>query len=236
MNCRHCHTEVSLHYCPNCGQPAVLKRIDGPYILRELINVLEFERGIFYTMRELLLHPGQNIRRYIAEDRSRLVKPVVFLLITSVIYSLVSSYFHTEDGYVKFADNQPSATSAIFSWVQANYGYANIIMGVFIALWTRLLFRKYGYNFFEILILLCFVMGMGMLIFAASALFQGLTGIDISQAMSAVGVVYCSWSIGQFFDKTKKFNYAKAAFSYILGMTTFVVLVLILGSMIERMV
>jgi len=35
-------------------------------------------------------------------------------------------------------------------------------MGIVIAMWSGLFFRKYGYNFYEILILLCFVMGMGI--------------------------------------------------------------------------
>jgi len=64
-------------------------------------------------------------------------------------------------------------------------------MGIFIAIWTKLFFGKYSYNFFEILILLCFTMGMGMLIFAIFAIIQGLTKIDLMQIAGIVSIAYC---------------------------------------------
>lgn len=232
-NCKNCNTEITQNYCPNCGQPTKLKRIDGHYIIHEIEHVLHFERGILYTIRELITSPGQNVRKYISENRSRLVKPIIFIIITSLIYSLVNHFFHIEDGYVKYTETKTTATSSIFKWIQNNYGYANIIMGVFIALWTKLLFRKYPFNFFEILILLCFVMGIGMLIYSVFAAIQGLTHISLMQIAGVVGFIYCTWAIGQFFDKHKAINYIKAFGAYILGMLTFMVLAKVLGTIIE---
>lgn len=232
-NCKNCNAEINSNYCPNCGQPLSLKRIDGHYITHEIEHVLHFERGILYTIKALLIGPGQNVRHYITENRSRLVKPIIFIIITSLIYTLVNHFFHIEDEYVKFDETKKSATGIIFKWVQEHYGYANIIMGVFIAFWTKIFFRKYGYNFFEIFILLCFVMGMGMLIFAVFAVIQGIIHIALMQIAGQVGIVYCTWAIGQFFDKKKIFNYVKALVSYILGLITFVLLMLGVGTIID---
>jgi hypothetical protein len=143
-------------------------------------------------------------------------------------------FFHIEDGYVKFEDLKVNTTVLIFQWVQDHYGYANIIMGVFIAFWTKIFFRKYGYNFFEILILLCFAMGMGMLIFALFAIVQAITRLDLMQIAGIVGVLYCSWAIGQFFEKKKIANYFKAFAAYFLGMITFTVLAIALGTLIDK--
>lgn len=219
-------------YCSNCGQPAQLKRIDGHYIIHEIEHVLHFEKGILFTIRELLLQPGKNVRDFFAENRSRLVKPVLFIVITSLIYSVISHFFHIEDGYVNYAAAEKSSATVIFEWIQQHYGYANIIMGVFIALWVKLFFRKYDYNFFEILILLCFVMGMGMLIFSFFALLQGVTHINMMQIAGLVGVVYISWAIGQFFDQ-KPISYFKAFCAYLLGFITFSASALILGALID---
>jgi hypothetical protein len=84
MNCKSCTTEVHSKFCPNCGQPTSLKRIDRHYIIHEIEHVLHLERGILYTIRELITNPGQNIRNYLAENRSRLVKPIIFIIITSL--------------------------------------------------------------------------------------------------------------------------------------------------------
>jgi hypothetical protein len=233
MNCKSCNIELTSKYCPNCGQPGQLKRIDGHYLIHEIEHVLHFERGILYTIRELIANPGQNIRNYLSENRSRLVKPIIFIIVTSLIYSTCSNFFHIEDGYVNYLDNHKSTTSAIFKWIQGHYGYANIIMGVFIALWTKLFFRKHKLNIFEILILLCFVIGMGMLIYSVFIIIQGLTHFNLMQTAGIVGFVYTTWAIGQFYEKGKVVNYVKAFFAYILGMLTFSLAAIITGMLTD---
>jgi hypothetical protein len=229
MNCTNCNTTVTSNYCPDCGQPAKLKRINGHYIQHEIEHVLHFERGLLYTIRELFLRPGQQVRTYLLTNRSRLVKPIIFLLITSLIYSVCSSFFHTEEGYVNYTGAKQSATAAIFRWMQAHYGYANILMGIFIALWTKLFFRKYPFNFFEILILLCFVMGMGMLISTVFAIVQGLIHHDLMQVAGIVMLVYASWAVGQFYEKNKTGGYIKALVAYLLGMLSFGIVTALIG-------
>ena len=235
MKCKNCNTEINSKFCPDCGQPASLKRIDGKYIIHEIEHVLHFERGILYTIRELITNPGQNIRNYLSENRSRLVKPIIFIIITSLIYSLTVSIFHIEDGYVKFEGDATkySTQLKITKWIQSHYGYANLIMGVFIAFWIKLFFKKHKLNLFEILIMLCFAMGMGMLIFSVFALLQGLTNLNLMSIGGMVGIAYCTWVIGHFYGKTQIINYVKAFFAYILGMITFILLATILGITID---
>lgn len=236
MDCKNCNTEINLNYCPKCGQPANLKRINGHYIIHEIEHVLHFEKGILYTIRELLTKPGENVRHFVNENRSRLVKPIIFIIVTSLIYTLVNHTFHIEDEYVKFDEVKKSTTGLISKWIQDHYGYANILMGVFIALWLKLFFRKYNYNFFEILILLCFVMGMGMLIYAVFAFIQGITHFNLMKVAGIIGLAYCTWAIGQFFDKQKPVNFIKAFASYILGMATFMLLANFLGTSIDLII
>nr|WP_294942768.1 DUF3667 domain-containing protein [uncultured Mucilaginibacter sp.] len=236
MNCKNCNTEVTLNYCANCGQPVHIKRINGHYILHEIEHEFHFEKGILYTVRELLLRPGENIKHFLTENRSRLVKPSIFIVVTSLIYTLVNHYFHIEDGYPKNDAFTKSATGFIFKWVQEHYGYSNVIMGVFIAFWIKIFFKKYGYNFYEILILLCFTIGMGMLFFALFAIVQGLSHYNFTQIAGVTGIAYCSWAIGQFFDKQKPVNYIKAFTAYILGMLTFTLTAIIVGISIDLII
>lgn len=236
MNCRNCNEELSLNYCANCGQPATMKRIDGHYIAHEIEHVLHFEKGILYTIRELLTRPGENVKHFLEENRTRLVKPVIFLTVTSLIYTIVSHFFHIDEGYVQFTEGKGTATGLIFKWVQDHYGYANIIMGVFIAFWAKVFFKKSGYNFYEILILLCFIMGMGMLIFSVFSIIQGLTHADMMQVAGVVGIAYCSWAIGQFFNKRKASSYILALVAYLLGMVTFTLTAIVLGTLADLVI
>lgn len=220
-------------FCSNCKQNVKPKRIDGHYILHEIEHVLHFERGILYTIRELLIRPGENIRHFISENRSRLVKPVIFIIVTSLIYTLINHFFHIEDGYMKIDDVKDSPLHSINSWVQSHYGYSNIIMGGFIAFWLKIFFKKYDYNFFEILILLCFILGMEMLIFSVFAIFEGLTKYHFMQIAAMIVFVYFSWAVGSFFDKSRVASYFKALVSYILGMITFGISIMILGALMS---
>lgn len=233
MNCRNCNTQVTGNFCCECGRPVKLGRVDWRFIVHEIQHVLHFEKGILYTVKELMLKPGTSIHTFITLDRSRLVKPVVFIIVASLIYSTIVHLFHIEHSYVYYNGTTNSAISIIFNWIQNHYGYANIMMSVFIALWLKLIYRTHDYNFFEVVILLCFVMGMGMLIFSVFTLFEGLTGLHAMKISGVAGVAYCSWAIGHFFNKTRITSYLKALASYILGMTTFMIFVIILGSLID---
>lgn len=213
--------KVAGNSCINCGQQANVKRIDGHYIMHEIEHVLHFERGILYTIRELLVRPGENIRHFISEDRSRLVKPVIFIIITSLAYSLITHFFHIEDGYTKLEETKGVTAGIIFKWIQDHYGYGNILMGAFVAFWSRLFFKKYDYNFFEILILLCFVMGMGMMLFAVVALIQGFIHKNLMQIVFFLKSYIVIGQLEVFLDKEKAISYVKAFAAYILGMITF---------------
>jgi hypothetical protein len=236
MNCKNCNTEISSKYCQDCGQAASLKRIDGHYILHEIEHVLHLDRGILYTIKTLTINPGKNIRNYFSENRNRLVKPIIFIIITSLIYSIITNLFHLKDGYINFLDDQQTTTSNINKWVQNNLGYSNILLGIFIAIWTKLFFRKIDYNLFEILILLCYVMGMGMLIYSLFAIIEGMTHLNLMPIAGIVGFIYTTWAVADFYDRKKVSAYVKSFFAYILGMLSFSLTIILIGNLIDKVI
>jgi len=221
MNCKNCTSKIHGNYCAQCGNAVQLKRIDGHFILHEIEHVLHFEKGLFFTIKELLLRPGKCVREYISENRSRLVKPIIFIIVTSLIYTMAEHLFHIEKAYFKVSGSTTPAYDAISHWVQSHYGYANIIMGFFIACWLRIFFRKNDVNFFEISILLCFVMGMGMLFLALAATLNGVARFNLMQIFSLLTLFYLSWAIGQFYNPRKLTSFLKAGVAYLLGFATF---------------
>jgi|AntRauTorckE5430_2_1112549.scaffolds.fasta_scaffold30860_2 hypothetical protein len=235
VHCRSCASELTGAFCSNCGRPRELKRIDGRYLLSEIGRVLNFDKGILYTVRELLLRPGDSIRTFIKEDRSKLIKPIIFVIICSLAYTLTQQLLHFEEAYTQASEQalEASTVNTIFVWIRENYGYANILMAVFIAPWVKVFFRKYQYNIYEILILLFYVMGLGMLIYTLSGAAEALTGLRVLQVGALLGFVYTSWAIGHFFDKRKKRNYLKAFLAYLIGMVTSFGMAILLGVIID---
>ena len=232
--CKNCNNKFEGNYCFNCGHPQKIERINSGYIISEIASVLNFQKGIFHTIKELLIKPGQNIRQFISEDRNRLVKPILFIIICSLTYTLFVQIFEFKDGYINFHfDDSNSAMSLIFQWITQNYGYSNILMAVFVAIWIKMFYRKYDYNFYEILILLLFISGMQMLMFALLGALESLIKTPILTFGTYFVLIYAFWAIGQFFDKRKILNYAKAPISYFLGLITFFLAALGIGLLID---
>jgi hypothetical protein len=238
-DCKSCGNQINGNYCANCGLPAKLKRIDKHYISHEVLHLLHFEKGFFYTIRELMTRPGDSIREFIVDNRNKHVKPVGFLILTSLLYTLIAHYFHADEIYndkEKLEMGSPTI-SVIMRWVQTHYGYANVISSLLYTLAVKLFFRKYAYNFFEITVLICFVLGQTMLLFSVEAVFVGLMSRKVfAGILTFITFAYFTWSVGQFFDKSKIMNYVKAFFAYLMGYILFILSIFVIGFAVDFIV
>jgi hypothetical protein len=235
-NCKKCNEPIAGQFCSSCGHPIELKRISGSFVLSEISSLINFEKGFLFTIRELLLRPETNIRIFIHEDRNRLVKPISFIILCSLIYILTQQSLQFDDGYMNFSspEGDNSSTNLIMDWVSKNYGLANIIMANFIALWAKVFFRRYDYNIFETLILLYFVIGIQMLLFSVFGAIDSFINFRLlDNGGAALIIAYVCWAIGRFFDSKRRINYVMAVLSYFLGMISFIFAAILLGSLID---
>lgn len=226
---------VALNYEPS----KKIKRIDAPYISHEIRHLIHFEKGFFFTVRELLLRPGKSVREFLFEDRNKYVKPVIFLIFTSVIFTLITHYFSNDFSFFNIDRIEPLKgkirAKEIGDWTNRHIGYTNLIMGVFIALWIQIFFKKHNYNIFEIVVLLCFALGeailiFGIFIFIASLLKSSIIGLI--GAFSYFG--YIIWAIGQFFGEKKPINYIKSVLTYVLGNFTYLVTLILIAYFLKK--
>jgi len=211
----------------------VLRRIDGRYVAKEIGKVLNLQRGILYTTKKLMFRPGSTIRSFLFEDRSRHVKPVFFIIICSLIYTVLRHLLNFEDDYVSVNKFNESSSTAIFIWIKSNYGYANLILAIFITAWARILFRSCRYNYYEILIALSFIMGGGMLILLVFGIIEPLINLKVVHYGGMAYAIYCNWAIAQFFDGKKIQNFLKAFLSFFLGLLSFFMGIFAFGSIID---
>ena len=85
------------------------------------------------------------------------------------------------------------------------------------AFWVKLLFKKYGYNLFEIFVLFCYISGITTLLSSVVFIIQGIMHLKLISSTTLITVIYTTWAIGQFYDKKKASSYIKAFLSYVLG-------------------
>jgi len=211
-----------------------LPRITGQYVLNEIVDVLSLKKGVLFTFKELLIRPSLSVKEFIEYDRNRLVKPVLFLIFSSLVYTLLQNVLGFEDGYIQYEVDDPKNTGTdIARWIQNNYGYTNIIMSIFVTAWTRLFFRKKGYNFFEVFVLILFVFGMNMLFYSAFGILESILQLKVLHIGAIISVVYSCWAIGSFFEPRKVFAYIKAFLSYFFGFMTFIIATTVVGILID---
>ena len=191
---------------------------------------------MLYTVKNVLINPGESVKRFIAKDRHRFVKPITFLLATSLIYTLSNHFFNigAEDYYDQTEQIEGSVLSLIFHWMLIEYpGYTDIITRFIIAFWIRIFFRKSNYNLFEIFILLCFITGITTLFLSIFIIIQGITHLKLIQISMYFLAIYLVWAIGSFYDRKKVTSYIKALLSVIAGTLMFGILIQIVAILID---
>lgn len=236
MNCKNCNRPILDDNCLSCIAKPELKRIDSHYIRHELFHLFHIEKGFLYTVKELVLRPGDSIREYITVDRSKHMKPIPFLIFSALLYTIIAHYFKPEQVANTTTDfiKDDSYVKIIRNWIDTHYGYTYIMMSVFIAGWTKLLFKKYSFNFYEIMTLLCYVLGQGMLFTMLELpLHQYINQHVFNVIAITTTLVYPTFAIGQFFDRSKIASYVKAFLTFLLGHITFYFVFLGIGLLLD---
>lgn len=80
------------------------ERINWSSISNQVMAVLNIERGIFYTLIELLFRPGKAVRVHLFKDRKRLLNPIRFLVLSSTIATLVTFHYFTNSDFSEILD------------------------------------------------------------------------------------------------------------------------------------
>lgn len=230
--CAKCGTETGDVFCSKCGHSNSLKRIDGQYIVDEIVSVLNFDRGVLYTIKELFLRPGDTIKEFILTDRKRLVKPMIFVIFSSLFFVITQQVLGFRTGGSP-QNIESAGVIMVFEWVGNNFGIVNILLGFFIGLWIRLFYRKSTFNIYEIFILVFFSIGIGNLIFTFFGILENVTGFENNGLTYVVVMLYSAWAIGNFFNKKKGMSYFKGLLAYVFGTTTGSLMLYVVGFIID---
>lgn len=233
--CKGCQQPLTGPYCAQCGMPRQLPKIDRKYIFGEIANVFNFQKGILFTIREMVLRPGKTVRCYLHEDRRGLIKPISFILLSSLIYILAKELLKFEDAYINISSDETKkeSISVAVKWIRDNYGMANVFIAAFSAQWIRLFFRNYGYNSYEIIILMCYIIGVQMLTFSLGGILESLTQKSILEYTSLLGLIYVCWALASFFNRKKLLSFIKGFFCYVLGLSSFLILGFVVGVLVN---
>lgn len=98
--CQSCGTAFQGNYCPRCGQSARIGRFSFKTAFKLFLDVWGMgNRGMFHSIRDLILRPGYMIRDYLSGCQSAYFPPFKMFFILSTISLLISNgiSFDTEE-------------------------------------------------------------------------------------------------------------------------------------------
>lgn len=222
QKCISCNETFEGNFCNNCGNPRAIARIDRNHLLEEFDDYfLHIEKGILFTIKELLIHPGNTIHDFLKGNRIKYYKPIPFLILISGIYALIEHYFGFHP-----SEKINSANNAVNSFMREHliyFSFFQILIMIFVL--KKLLFRKENYNIYEYLFVLSYSSGMTILFSTIGIIITYLTQVEFIQYyISVIGFLYGVWLLGQFMKSKSYVGYLRAAIAKILSLIIFLFL------------
>jgi len=205
--CLNCGTPVPDRFCGHCGQAAAVHRLTVGHLLHELPHtVWHVDKGMFYTLRELLLRPGPTILGYLRGQRVRHFAPLSLLLLVTGLASFLAIKLRL----VAMTNSLGTGASAELRAAQAHgaesvmhyLGWIYVAMSPVIGLFVRRALRRTGLNLAEAMVAVLYVTAVGNLLsmLLLPAYFWTSTGAayyTVSLASSLLIIIYQGWAYGQ---------------------------------------
>ena len=95
-SCLNCEENLSpeAKFCSECGQKTDTHRLTLGHFFHEVFHAFTHaDKGIFYLIKGLALHPGVVAREYLAGKRKKYFNPFTFFLLLMTVYVLSDTLF-----------------------------------------------------------------------------------------------------------------------------------------------
>lgn len=161
--CKNCGTEIVMNFCGNCGQKKA-KRIDRTYIKDEIqYTVLHMNKGFFYSIKKILRAPGKTAREFLEGNRVNHYKPILLVFVVAGISAFLTNFFipHPEEIIEKYYQIHPKLrppfdVKSFYIFMFKYHAFIMLLSVPFIAFFTWISFRKWGYNYYENIVINAF--------------------------------------------------------------------------------
>jgi hypothetical protein len=154
--CLSCNADFENNFCSVCGQKTTTHRFSFKhFVLHDFVHgVFHFDKGLFYTLKELFTRPGHSTREYIQGNRVNFFNAFTLMLILIALMHFVGNYSIVKD--IDLYDK-----SYVIGFDKVAKDYEKIIPFVtipFLAIVPFLFFKKSKQNYIENIVLNLYLM------------------------------------------------------------------------------
>ncbi|UNY98171.1 DUF3667 domain-containing protein [Zhouia spongiae] len=210
--CKNCGTEVVGNFCADCGQSADTQRLDIRYILHDIqLGLLYFDKGLFYTVKELFIRPGHTVREFIEGKRVNHFKPLSLVILLATFYALL--VFLLDLSFIEANVENPSGNVIDYGflnqWITQHYALVALGLIPVLSLGSYISFKNQGYNFMEHMVLNAYASSQRLLLHIALIpviyILYGTTYYPwVSRVLLLLNFILICWCYSQYFNKQSK--------------------------------
>ena len=163
-SCLNCGNTILENYCGNCGQKK-FSRIDRRYIFSELENtILQTNKGFLFSVKRIIKNPGKTAREFINGSRINHYKPILLAFLLCGISAFISfQLVGLKEMMETYYSEQHMNSPLMIDILSFTSSYNSLIMLSFIpflALLTKIGFRKWGQNYYEHIIINSYILSV----------------------------------------------------------------------------
>ncbi len=229
MICKNCNTVFEGNFCNNCGQSAKTHKLNAHFIWHDIQHGLfHFDKGMYYSAKELYSRPGHSIREFIEGKRIHHFKPISLVIVLATIYGLLYhsfeiNLFTTDEKEISKLDMD------VNNWMAQHYYWLTLATIPIYTLGTFVSFRSQGYNYIEYFVLNTFKASQRLILhivtFPILVHFNATPTIKTVMALLYLSdIILIYWTNFQFFNKLSKVRVlALSILSHLIFLVAFMV-------------
>ena len=202
MTCKNCGNSFEGKYCNVCGQKASTHRYSWQAILHDLPHtIFHLHDGFLFTIKELVVRPGNMIREYLAGKRIRYSNPFLLLFTIGGVNSFLYAKFHLRE-LGAGVDVSEMENSSIGMLTAKFFLIRAVLLLPLVAAYCWIIFREKKYSLPEYVVALAYIATVAFLlsIILTPVLLSTVQLAFYQQIRYSVIAVYLAYSFYTFYQ------------------------------------
>lgn len=203
--CLNCSEVVTGKFCSNCGQSIDTHRFLPMDVFTKdfLKKIFYYDKGLFYSVKELFTRPGHSVREYIEGRRTKHLPYISLLIVLIIFFKMIEDItpFH----YADLSEENKETMDFVEQTIKHNAKLYYLSLIPFYAFFSFILFRKAKHNYSEHFVINTYRTSAFLflnIIFLLTASFLKNTAIIfvINRSMILITLAYGTWFYYQYFS------------------------------------
>jgi hypothetical protein len=186
--CLNCETELQGKFCHQCGQKASTHRMSfSTFIKHDLLHgVLHLDKGILYTLKNLILQPGYAAAGFIKGKRVVHYNIFALFIIVIAVKTIIDAQFSPGEVFNSFESNKKASDETLNEIIKHYYKLFYLLSVPLLSLFSYIFFRQIKYNFIEHIVFNCFFLTGSLFYFLVFSVLSELITLEFISFLSPI--------------------------------------------------